>query len=157
MLTTEELIALRSVKPLRWQVYCANTGNCEASTAFGPYVVECCHEEGWGMWTPKEQGGGDDPGHGYYDSIEAAQAAAEAHWAAACNTAPDLLAEVIRLRAREAAGAKLALEAHRAANRLDWCIGLIQSDLGRDKATAWPDELRAVIVAWEAAQCPPQT
>ena len=108
------------------------------------------------MWTPKEQGGGDDPGHGYYDSIEAAQAAAEAHWAAACNTAPDLLAEVIRLRAREAAGSVLLASVEdvthgrgmfgiNAGDDLDWAISHLEAAITRYHALN------------EAPPCPPQT
>jgi hypothetical protein len=65
------------VKPLVWRTY-SNNGNCDATTKFGPYSVEDCYEDGWGMWTPQEYGSGDDPANGYHPTLEAARAAAEA-------------------------------------------------------------------------------
>lgn len=67
------------VKPLVWRTY-SNNGNCDASTRFGPYSVEDCDEDGWGMWTPQEYGSGDDPANGYHPTLEAAKAAAQADY-----------------------------------------------------------------------------
>jgi HPt (histidine-containing phosphotransfer) domain-containing protein len=33
----------------------------------------------------------------------------------------------------------------KAANRLDWCCGLLESDIARDKATEWGEEARTTI------------
>lgn len=62
-------------------------------------------------------------------------------------SAPDLAADNIRPTAeRDALAAEVARlrEAlNKAANRIEWCGGLIHQDKARDKASEWAEEARA--------------
>jgi hypothetical protein len=51
--------------------------SCTAHTPFGKYLVETCHEDGFGMWTPCDETE-DDPPFGFHGGMAAAQAAANA-------------------------------------------------------------------------------
>jgi hypothetical protein len=64
------------IAPLVWD-YRGNV-SCTAHTPFGKYLVETCHEDGFGMWTPRDETE-DDPPFGYHDDIHEAQAAANTH------------------------------------------------------------------------------
>ena len=50
-----------------------------------------------------------------------------------------------KLAALTARLAELADTVKKAANRLDWCAGLLPSETSRDQATAWADETRAAL------------
>lgn len=53
---------------------------------------------------------------------------------------------------RDAARGKLKLvieEMRKAANRVEWCAGIIIDDGGRDRAFGWVDEMRAAIAEIE--------
>jgi hypothetical protein len=54
--------------------------SCTAHTPFGKYLVETCHEDGYGMWTPRDDTE-DDPTFGYHDDIHKGIDAANAHYA----------------------------------------------------------------------------
>ena len=49
-----------------------------AATPFGEYLVETCHEEGFGFWCPSDYKE-DEPPFGYYQTIDETKAAANAH------------------------------------------------------------------------------
>jgi hypothetical protein len=72
------------IAPLVWD-YRGNV-SCTAHTPFGKYLVETCHEDGFGMWTPRDETE-DDPPFGYHDDIHEAQAAANTHHRAAIMAA----------------------------------------------------------------------
>ena len=60
--------------------------SCTAHTPFGKYLVETCHEDGFGMWTPCDETE-DDPPFGFHGGMAAAQAAANADRRAAIMAA----------------------------------------------------------------------
>lgn len=64
-----------TVKPLVWD--CRSPESWMAYTSFGSYLVETCHEEGFGMWTPRDDID-DEPPMGHYDSMDKACKAAQA-------------------------------------------------------------------------------
>ena len=66
------------IAPLVWD-YRGNV-SCTAHTPFGKYLVETCHEDGYGMWTPRDDTE-DDPTFGYHDDIHKGIDAANAHYA----------------------------------------------------------------------------
>ena len=68
------------IAPLVWD-YRGNV-SCTAHTPFGKYLVETCHEDGFGMWTPRDETE-DDPPFGYHADIHEAQSAADTHHRAA--------------------------------------------------------------------------
>jgi hypothetical protein len=72
------------IAPLVWD-YRGNV-SCTAHTPFGKYLVETCHEDGFGMWTPRDETE-DDPPLGYHYDIHKAQDAANTHHRAAIMAA----------------------------------------------------------------------
>ena len=50
-----------------------------------------------------------------------------------------------RFRAVSAERDRLRADLYRAANRLQWCAGLLPSNSSRDQASVWAEEARAAI------------
>jgi hypothetical protein len=69
---------------LVWE--CRSNVSCTAHTPFGEYLVETCHEDGYGMWTPRDDTE-DDPPFGYHEDMQKAITAANAHHRAAIMAA----------------------------------------------------------------------
>jgi hypothetical protein len=72
------------IAPLVWNY--RGDVSCTAYTPFGKYTVETCHEDGYGMWTPRDDTE-DDPPFGYHYGLAQAQAAADTHHRAAIMAA----------------------------------------------------------------------
>lgn len=72
------------IAPLVWD--CRSPESCIAQNPFGQYLVENCHEDGFGMWTPRDCIE-DEPPFGYHNSAVDAKAAADAHHRAAIMAA----------------------------------------------------------------------
>jgi len=72
------------IAPLVWD--CRGPESCMAQNPFGQYLVENCHEEGFGMWTPRDYTE-DDPPFGHHNSAVDAKAAANAHHVSAIMAA----------------------------------------------------------------------
>jgi len=66
------------VKPLEWYALSQN-GNCKALTIIGDYFISDEYEEGWKVWTPPTSAD-HEPDIGCYPMLEAAKAAAQAHY-----------------------------------------------------------------------------
>ena len=64
------------VPDLVWDMQSPVSGT--AATSFGEYLVETCHEEGFGFWCPLDYKE-DEPPFGYFETLEQAKAAANAH------------------------------------------------------------------------------
>lgn len=60
------------VKPLEWRIFCSNSGNSEAKSPMGEYIIQS-ETDGWVMYLPHEQDDGTS-----FPTIEAAKAAAQA-------------------------------------------------------------------------------
>ena len=69
------------VKPLKWRVFCSRSGNCEAKTALGEYVLQfegSGFDASWKLYLPHK-----DFSTGVaYHALEAAKAAAQANYEA---------------------------------------------------------------------------
>ncbi|MER8827189.1 hypothetical protein NKH73_13965 [Mesorhizobium sp. M0938] len=76
-LTKSSPVEAVAVKGLEWRVFCSKSGNCEAETSFGLYIIQ--NEEGlWVLYLLD-----DDAGlGGKHKTIEAAQATAQADYEA---------------------------------------------------------------------------
>lgn len=137
MLTTEELIALRdAATQASWEVLDLT----DWIMAGGMHVAQV---RGWGWLTGL---GGDGPRLTGNEATLVQKANASL-----IALVPDLLDEVIRLRAREAAGVKLAEAVSSIANFMpderDHPLAVIMQMAGI---------ARRASEAWEAAQCPPK-
>lgn len=73
------------VKPLEWRIFCSASGNCDAETPFGQYVIQS-EPEGetprWCMYLPNE-----NDAHTAHPTLKAAKAAAQADYEARIRSA----------------------------------------------------------------------
>lgn len=95
------------VKPLDWIVFCSRSGNCEAKTPFGQYVVQNESEKCWRWYLPWKE-----DHEGEFRTCDEARAAAEADFksriiASLPSAAPDFQA---RLNMQFRLGYNTALE-----------------------------------------------
>lgn len=125
---TDEQIAARlheCVKPLEW----VDSGiESHATTMFGSYLIANCHEEGFGLWTVGADIE-DGPNLGYFPTLEAAKAAAQAHYTAQIMAALDLSA----FKPADPAADPKVQELVEAANCLRDAQRAYMSDRGNDK------------------------
>lgn len=69
------------VKALEWRVFCSRSGNCEAKTQFGEYVIQS-ETDGWCLYLLNQ-----DDAHAAYSTLEYAQAAAQSDYDARIRSA----------------------------------------------------------------------